>query len=439
MAKFQAPKGTRDFYPDQMAVRTWITDCWRRVSVRNGFVEYDGPTFEQLDLYRVKSGDEIVSQLFHFVDRGGREFALRPEMTPTLARMVGARAQGLPKPIKWFCMPPMFRAERPQRGRLREFIQWNVDILGENDVIADADCMFVIIDMFRELGLSPGQVELKINSRALVASVLTIAGFPEDQLDPVYAVLDKRDKLPGDAFAEAIAELTPDKRQQETLVALGSARGPQGLESVRKLINGNEPGLAHHQDLARALDLLAAMGVGEYCVFDMGVVRGLAYYTGIVFEAFGKGSLQRAICGGGRYDKLLAGVGGPPMSGVGFGVGDVVIQDVLTELSLLPASIGQTDALFVIDVDPKLFERVLSLTSELRGRGVAAVYSYKRQSLVKQLKQASTRGAARAVFVDRETADRDVVGVKDLGTGAQASIPVRALLEDPYQAIEESA
>ncbi|MCH7814459.1 MAG: ATP phosphoribosyltransferase regulatory subunit, partial [Planctomycetes bacterium] len=151
MAKFQAPRGTRDLYPPQMALRNWIADCWRRVSVRNGFVEYDGPTFEQLDLYRVKSGEEIVSQLFHFTDRGGREFALRPEMTPTLARMVAARAKSLPKPIKWFCLPPMFRAERPQRGRLREFVQWNVDILGEDDAIADADCVFVIIDLFREM------------------------------------------------------------------------------------------------------------------------------------------------------------------------------------------------------------------------------------------------------------------------------------------------
>lgn len=439
MPSFQAPKGTRDFYPDQMAVRNWITGVWRRVSVRNGFVEYDGPTFEYLDLYRVKSGDEIVSQLFHFTDRGGRELALRPEMTPTLARMVAARAGGLPKPIKWFCMPPMYRAERPQRGRLREFLQWNVDVLGEDDIIADADCIFVLVDMFRELGLTPQHVEVKLNSRALVAAVLSAVGFAEESLDGVYAVLDKRDKLPDDAFAEMVDEVSTNDRQRSTLLTLGEAKGPTGLEAVRGLLRDEAEGLNHLDRLIGTLGLLAAMGAGDYCTFDMGVVRGLAYYTGTVFEAFGKGSLQRAICGGGRYDRLLAGVGGPPMTGVGFGLGDVVLQDVLTELALLPADLGRQRVVFVIDAEPVFFDRALHITADLRGRGVTAVYSYKRQSLVKQLKQASSRGAVRAVFVDQDTADKGVVGVKDLETGVQASMPVAALLDDPYGTVEPSS
>lgn len=436
MGKFQAPKGTRDFYPDQMAIRNWIVDCWRRVSLRNGFVEYDGPTFEQLDLYRGKSGDEIVSQLFHFTDRGGRELALRPEMTPTLARMVAARAQGLPKPIRWFCIPAMFRAERPQRGRFREFIQWNIDILGEDDVIADAECIFVLIDMFRELGLSPQQVEVKINSRALLASVLRAGGFDDHDLEPVYAVLDKRDKLPEEAFVATVEELTRDGQQRTTLLTLGQAKGPGGLESVRSLVTRDPEGIRHHESLKHVLDLLGSMGVGDYCVFDMGVVRGLAYYTGTVFEAFGKGTLGRAICGGGRYDELLADVGGPPMCGVGFGLGDAVIQEVLTELSLMPANIGELETFFVIDVEPALFGRVLSLVAQLRQRDVPAMFSYKRQPLVKQLRQASGRGAARVIIVDRQTAEHDQVAVKDLRTGVQVSMPVPALLDDPYQTIE---
>lgn len=434
MGKFQAPKGTRDFYPDQMAIRNWIVDSWRRVSLRNGFVEFDGPTFELLDLYRAKSGDEIVSQLFHFTDRGGRDLALRPEMTPTLARMVAARAQGLPKPIRWFCVPIMFRAERPQRGRLREFLQWNIDILGEDSVIADAECIFVLIDLFRELGMSPEQVEVKINSRALLASILRANGFGDD-LDPVYAVLDKRDKLPHEDFVAAVEELTRDGRQKTTLLALGQAKGPEGLESVRGLVEGHEEGIRHHQDLVRVLDLLSDMGVGDYRVFDMGVVRGLAYYTGTVFEAFGKGSL-RAICGGGRYDQLLAGVGGPPMSAVGFGLGDVVLQDVLTDLSLLPERTGESKTFFVIDADAELFGRVLSLVGELRRRSVPAVFSYKRQPFVKQLRQASGAGAARVVIVDQQTVQHDQVAVKDLRTGVQVSMSVSALLEDPFQPIE---
>ena len=439
MGKFQAPKGTRDFYPPDMALRNWIADCWRRVSLRNGFIEYDGPTFEQLDLYRVKSGQEIVSQLFHFTDRGGRELALRPEMTPTLARMVAARAQSLPKPIKWFCMPPMFRAERPQRGRLREFIQWNIDILGEADVIADADCVFVIVDFFRELGLTPEQVSVKINSRALLAAILGGRGFAGQTLDQVYAVLDKRDKLPDEAFVEAVEELSgDDERKKTTLLALGDAKGAGGLESVRSLVAGDQEGLRHHGELAQTFELLEAMGVGEYCTFDMGVVRGLAYYTGIVFEAFGRGGLQRAICGGGRYDRLLENLGGPPMGGVGFAVSDVVTQDLLTEFSLEP-KLSPAGTFFLIDADPALFGRVLSLTAELRQRNVPAVFSYKRQSLVRQLKQASGRGAARVIIIDQDTAAHDRIAVKDMLRGVQISLPVASLLDDPYQPIESPA
>ena len=436
MARFQAPKGTRDFYPDRMALRNWIVDRWRRVSLRNGFVEYDGPTFEQLDLYRVKSGEEIVSQLFHFTDRAGRELALRPEMTPTLARMVAARAQGLPKPIKWFCTPIMFRAERPQRGRLREFLQWNVDILGEDDVIADAECIFVLIDLLRDLGLTPEQVEVRINSRALLASALRAGGFEDNELAPVYAVLDKRDKLPEEVFVASVEKIAGNEQEKNALLAIGKANGAEGLAAVRSLVAADEQGIRHHDELLRVFDLLGAMGVGDYCAFDMGVVRGLAYYTGTVFEAFGKGDARRAICGGGRYDQLLAGVGAAPMSAVGFGLGDVVLEDVLTEMSLVPRYLGRLDAFFVIDADHSLFDRVLTVVAELRRRGVPAGFSYKRQPFVKQLRQASGGGATRVIIVDRDTADHDRVAVKNLTTGQQVSMLLSELLDDPWQPIE---
>lgn len=433
MPKFQAPRGTRDVYPADAVVRRWILESWRRVSLRNGFEEYDGPTFEDLDLYRVKSGDEIVDQLFHFTSRGGSEYALRPEMTPTLARMVGARAQALPKPIKWFCMPAMFRAERPQRGRLREFLQWNIDILGEPDIIADAECIFVLTDLFRELGLTPDQVEVKINSRALMAAVLRQAGFADDGLEPVYAVLDKRDKLPDEDFEKAVGELASDGRQKTTLLAVGQARGGAGLASVRDHLGGEEEGLARHEDVVRLFAHLSAMGVADYCRFDMGVVRGLAYYTGVVFEAFGKGGLQRAVCGGGRYDHLLAGVGGPAMTGVGFGAGDVAMHDLAEEFNLLPDDLAARDSVFVLDAEASLFPLALKVASELRRRGFEAVFSYRRQSLGKQFKQASSKGAARAVIIDQRTADESVVGLKDLRSGVQKSLALESVLADPHQ------
>ncbi|MCH7527498.1 MAG: ATP phosphoribosyltransferase regulatory subunit, partial [Planctomycetes bacterium] len=202
--RFQRPKGTRDFYPDDMAIRNWIAERWRRVSVRSGFQEYDGPIFESLDLYRQKSGDQIAGELFHFVDRGGREFAIRPEMTPTLARMVAARAPSLPRPIKWFSVPRLCRAERPQRGRLREFFQWNIDIIGEDDCLADAECIFVMADFCREVGLTDEHFVIKIGSRALLAAILDHAGIDQSSVDPIYAVLDKRDKIGAEEFVKLV-------------------------------------------------------------------------------------------------------------------------------------------------------------------------------------------------------------------------------------------
>ncbi|MFQ5491015.1 MAG: histidine--tRNA ligase [Phycisphaerae bacterium] len=433
MPKFQAPKGTRDFYPADAAVRRWILETWRRVSVRNGFEEFDGPTFEPLDLYKAKSGDEIVEQLFHFTDRGGRHLALRPEMTPTLARMVAARAQGLAKPIRWFCMPAMFRAERPQRGRLREFMQWNIDILGEPGVIADAECIFVVIDLFRELGLSPEQVRVRINSRALVSAILEAAGFEHAVLPRIYPVLDKRDKLPEERFAKLVNEVAADARQRATLMTLGQAKGSAGLESIRPLLSDSPTGLEQHERLVHLFEILGQMGVADFCEFDMSVVRGLAYYTGVVFEAFGKGGLQRAICGGGRYDELLAEVGGPPLTGVGFGLGDVAVQDLATEFNLLPTNSGACESVFIIDAEPAYFDRVLALASQLRQEGVTAIYSYKRQSFTKQLRQASGGGAARVVIVDQSTQERGTVGVKDLQTGVQKDVEISAFVKAPFQ------
>ncbi len=436
--KFQVPKGCRDFYPAEMRVREWLFDRWRRTSIRNGFEEYDGPIFESLDLYRAKSGDQIVSELFHFVDRGDREFALRPEMTPTLARMVAARAQSLPKPIRWFSMPRLCRAERPQRGRLREFFQWNVDIVGEDQPIADAECIFVMIDFLRDVGLSPEQVVLKINSRHLVVAILQSEGFAEEQMAPVLAALDKRDRLSADAFAEHVGGLGVNDAQREALINLGGAAGPAGLERIGKLAGDSSEGRQAWATLTEIFALLASMGVADYCTFDMGVVRGLAYYTGVVFEAFGRGGLQRAICGGGRYDRLVSDLGGPPMGGVGFATSDVVMLDVLSEFNLLPDA-AERRGLFVIDATPECFDRVLRLTGELRRRNYPAIYSFKRQPLHKQIKQAVARRAARVIVVEEPDASGGHVAVKDLDAGLQRSITVESMLADPYQSLEDGS
>jgi histidyl-tRNA synthetase len=432
--KFQAPKGMRDYYPDLMALRNWVMDCWRRVSRRCGFEEYDGPIFEDLDLYRVKSGEGIVSELFHFQDRGGREMAIRPEMTPTLARMVAARAQALRKPIKWYSVPRLCRAERPQRGRLREFFQWNIDILGEDGPEADAECIFVALDFFRELGLSAEQVTLKLNSRSVLAAILRIKGFDPARLDGVYAVLDKRDKLPDEAFRVAIDKLGVTAGQRDVLIRLGDAKGPEGLVVVGDLVGDDDEGRSRLSELGRIFEVLNHMDVGPFCRFDMGVVRGLAYYTGPVFEAFGRGGLQRAVCGGGRYDRLLENVGGPPMSGVGFATSDVVILDLLEEFSLLPSPQSRIDV-FIANADPDSAEAgriVLAVASELRRKNVSALYAYHPPALGKQLKLANERGAARVLIVDRDTVTGGAATLKDMTDGRQVSLPLRSAIDDPF-------
>ncbi len=427
---FQAPKGTRDFYPEDMAVRNWIMDAWRRVSLRNGFAEYDGPIFELLDLYRAKSGEGIVSELFHFEDRGGRELAIRPEMTPTLARMVGSRANSLSRPIKWFSMPRLCRAERPQRGRLREFFQWNIDVLGLDDSVADAECIFVAVDFFREVGLTPADMVMKINSRSLLASLLAAHGFEADRHTDIYATLDKRDKLPGDVFAESVQKITRSAEEQATLMSIAAAAGKAGLSDLATLATGNETAEREVARLQELFSLLSEMGIGEYCAFDMGVVRGLAYYTGVVFEAFGKGQMQRAICGGGRYDQLCEVLGGPAMTGVGFGTSDVVIEVVLRELGKLPTVLAEPPGsdVFLIDAAPEFFPTVLALAARLRQAGRRAEFNYKRQSIGKQFKAASASRAARAVIVGQEYAERRAVVVKDLATGQQNEMSVDAFL-----------
>lgn len=434
--KLQGPKGTRDFYPEDMALRNWIMRRWVEISHRHGFVEYDGPIFEPLDLYRIKSGDEIVAQLFHFEDRGGRAFAIRPEMTPTLARMVAARANTLARPIKWFSVPRLCRAEKPQRGRLREFFQWNIDIVGVDSVLADAECIFVAVDFFRSLGLTAEQVGVRINSRAVVAALLHHLAIADDQLTGVYAALDKRDKLPLEAFVELLEKLGLTKPQQEALISLGDARGSDGLTHIAGLLAGSERGAAALADLREVFDHLAAFGAAEYCSYDMSVVRGLAYYTGTVFEGFGRGGLQRAICGGGRYDELVSNLGGPPMGGVGFATSDVVIADVLAEFGQVP-QLAQTADFFVIDADPTVFDAVLNLVGRLRQAGVDAAFSYARQGIGKQFKQAASRNVRRVAIIERDFAERQTVNVKDMASGRQATVPLAKLLAEPFAEIPE--
>ncbi|MHC4581951.1 MAG: ATP phosphoribosyltransferase regulatory subunit, partial [Planctomycetota bacterium] len=338
--KIPPVKGTRDFYPPQMAVRNFIVDGWKQASLRNGFEEYDGPIFEYLKMFQIKSGDEIVEQLFSLQDRGGRDLALRPEITPTLARMVNQQINSLPKPIKWFSVPRLFRAERPQKGRLREFFQWNIDIIGVGRSVADAEIIFTTVDYLRSVGLTPNDIKVRISSRKLLAAVLKSYGIPDEKLESLYAILDKRTKLPPDRFEQMLAEHVPDRR---TLNKILTFMNVGSLPDLEALIDADSDEFAAYVEVKTALATLEIMGVRDYCVYDPGIVRGLAYYTGIVFEVHEAGGELRAVCGGGRYDNLLRDFGGPPISATGMGMGDCVLEILLEEKGLLGKSLPKNE------------------------------------------------------------------------------------------------
>ncbi|MCP4711235.1 MAG: histidine--tRNA ligase [Planctomycetes bacterium] len=372
-----------------------------------------------------KSGDEIAGQLFSFTDRGGRDLALRPEMTPTLARMVNQQINSLARPIKWFTAPRLFRAERPQRGRLREFFQWNVDVIGSDLILADAECIYTAIDFLRSVGLKSDDLVVRISSRAMLAELLKSVGFDENQLDPIYALLDKVPKVPSETFAAMAAEQIPDDNLREKLMLL---QGIDTLDELKKFApESAQESIVQFESL---FDHLKLMGVADYCSFDIKIVRGLAYYTGPVYEIFDRKEPLRAVCGGGRYDNLLSGLGGQHVPATGFGMGDVVLELMLKERGLVVQSKQQLD-FFVVDAGDGLYEKSLEVACTLREKGFSAVINYKRQVVGKQLKQAGVQNARWAVILGEETIKDKQVSLKDLAEGTQKTVDLEEFLAEP--------
>lgn len=430
---YQPPKGTRDFYPADMAVRRHIESVWRAVSINHGFDEIDGPTFEHLDLYTVKSGDEITSQLFRFQREGGdTEYALRPEFTPTLARMFAARAGSLPNPTKWFSIPNFFRAERPQRGRLREFLQWNVDIIGDPSPRADAEVIAAAVEALRGLGLKGPDITIKFSHRELVTRLGRDAGATDGAVEPVLALLDKRDRIDAGEFASRAKALEFDV-----------GRFDRDVERHARLINdaiallekGEDAANAVNDDPATAQVLalcreLAGRGILNWCEFSPSIVRGLAYYTGMVFEIHEAAGKERAIAGGGRYDGLIELYGGPPTPAVGFAMGDVVIRLVLEDKSLLkPAEdyLPRPDVFVISSGDAWADKEFGPLVALLRGTGLHVRHSYRAtRNIGKLLGEASKLRARVAVILGKELEGGNVI-VKDLESGSQEELPLAGL------------
>ena len=419
--KIPPVKGTRDFYPPQMAIRNYIVDGWKAASLRNGFEEYDGPIFEYLKMYQIKSGDEIVEQLFNFTDRGDRKLAIRPEITPTLARMVNQQINSLPRPIKWFSVPRLCRAERPQKGRLREFFQWNIDIIGIDDVLADAEVIFTAIDYLQSAGLTADDIVVKISSRKMLAAILKEIGIKEKDLESIYTVLDKRTKVPDDAFEEMLAEKIADADIRQKVTQLMAA---ESIDNLNDIVPLSDKANESVDELKKLFQLLETMGVTDFCKFDITVVRGLAYYTGIVFEIYDKKSQLRAIGGGGRYDNLLKQFGGPQIPATGFGIGDCVLGILLEEKGLLDGKSNNRQIdYFVACVDEQFAKNALEITTKIRRAGVSASFSYKATGLGKQLKQASAENAKKAIIIGEEF-EKNQLAIKDMESGDQTLVDI---------------
>jgi histidyl-tRNA synthetase len=427
MSNFKSLPGFRDFYPEDLAVRSHIFAVWRDVARRYGFQEYDGPPLEPLDLYIEKSGPEIVQQLYNFTDKGGREVALRPEMTPTLARMAGARAGGMRKPIKWFSLPQLFRYERQQRGRLREHFQLNLDILGEDDVSADAELIAAAIDILRGYGLTEADFVARISDRRLLRALLLHAGVPEARLILVYNIVDKLERDPHEVIAKRLtgeAELSAG--QAEAVLAIFAHRD---FDAVRAAYGQTEGVAPEIERMAAYLGHLRAMGLGGFVRFDLSIVRGLAYYTGIVFELFDARGELRAICGGGRYDDLLKQVAGVDLPALGFGMGDVVLRELLADRGLLPSAAQGVDY-YLVAVTPDERDALLSLAHGLRDAGWSVEYGLKHQGVGKQFKNASALGARRVVTLGPDEVAQGVVPVKDMESGEERRVALAELVAE---------
>jgi len=413
--KIQAVKGTREFYPEQMALRNFIYNKVCSAAQAFGYQEWDAPFIETIDLYAAKSGEELVKkQSFTFEDRGGDFVTLRPELTPSLARMIAAKQGELTFPVRWWSFGPFWRYEQPQKGRTREFFQWNVDMLGVNSPEADAELIAIGATFLRSVGLSPERALIYVNNRRLMDSEFDALGIPAEKRLDVSNLVDRRTKMEPAKWDTYALDLGLNQVQLE------------GLKSIL----GNFELWKKSDELVRLFAALEALGVKEYVKFDPNIMRGLLYYTGTVFEAFDtSGSLKRAIFGGGRYDNLLADVGGQPLSGVGFAMGDVVIGIILQEAGLVPEFIPSPAQVLVTVFDEKLWMQSFALAAELRAAGLNVMVSPEPTKLPKQFKFADKMKMKIALVLGPDEVEKGLVVVKNLVNGEQVQVKKEAVLD----------
>ena len=397
-------KGARDFYPEDMAVRSWLYQIIQGVSQEFGYQEFDGPFLERIDLYAAKSGEELVKeQSFVFPDRGGDLVALRPELTPSLARMVAQRQNGLVYPLRWWSFGPFWRYEQPQKGRAREFFQWNIDLIGAASPEGDAEIAAIAAAFFRRAGLKPEEVAILVNNRRLMDQQFQILGIPVELRKGVFRLMDRRDKMrPAQWEASALElGLTPDQFE--------------GLKGV--LADGNL--WQQSDELQRFFKTIEILGAGDFVRYDPNIIRGLDYYTGTVFEARDRDGEFRSVLGGGHYDNLVAAVGGNPLPGVGFGMGDMVVTLVLRKFGCIPAFPDSPAPVLVTVFDTERLPTSFRVASELRQAGLKVACYPEAVKLERQVKYADKKGMRCVVIIGPDEEANGQVTLKDLSGRSQ--------------------
>jgi len=404
-ANLQPLKGFRDFYPEQMRFRNFLFGKMRKTSKLFGYEEYEGPTLEPIEIYTAKSDEELIkNQTFVLKDKNDKSLAMRPELTPTLARMVAAKQNELIFPLRWFSIGPRWRYEQPQKGRYREFWQWDIDLIGETSLKADAEIIAVACNFLKNLGLTPKEVVIKINNRRFLQEKLKAIKISSNKINPVYKAIDKKDKMTANDWENYLREIVGNEKQAKDLKSI-----------LEEKVFGN------FQELSELFALLKKFGVEEYIEFDPTIVRGLDYYTGTVFEVRDKEGEFRTIIGGGRYDNLVGLFGDKKIPGVGFAAGDATLEEVLKKFSKMP-KIENNNKILVTVFNESLFNDSLTVSQKLKEKKISNELYLNPDKLNKQIKYADKKGIKYVIILGPDEVKDKKVTIKDLTTGRQSTI-----------------
>jgi histidyl-tRNA synthetase len=425
---FETLPGFRDFPPEACARRNHLFRVFRTVARAFHFSEYDAPVLESLDLYVEKSGEEIVSQLFHFKDKGDRRVALRPELTPTLARMVASKANSLAKPIKWYNIGEHFRYERPQKGRGRSFYQFNADLLGETNLQADAELIALLVGIFETLGLGSNDFKIRLSDRTTWVLLLNNLGISDQERPAVLNIIDKSERRKPEQTLEDLEKII-GTRSEDTFTKIEAIKKIDSIDELKeKLSSCGEEGQKRANDWITLIEYLEGYAANNYVSIDLSIVRGLAYYTGFVYEAFEASGEGRALAGGGRYDHLVKKLSGnTDMPAAGFAIGDMTLSDCLESKGLLPNYIVSPDIYLICGPEDKRFG--LTIISRCRKAGFSVSHSLKNAAFGKQFKEAGKSGARYGLILGKDELDKNEIKIKDFRSGNEKSVPQKSLIE----------